>query len=120
MIAEDMKTPNMSRFLRQISKAHPNKYIIMVLDGASTHKSKSLVIPSNVALILLPPYSPELNPSERIWNSLRRDYIANRYFPTLEEAMEQVELGLSEMKSDRAALKSLTCWPWIEEILNAT
>jgi hypothetical protein len=49
MVAEDMKTDNMSLFLAQVSKAHRNNFIIMVVDGASTHKYKSLVIPKNVA-----------------------------------------------------------------------
>jgi transposase len=120
MKAPDMKTPNMSLFLRQVSRAHPNRFVIMVVDGASTHKAKDLVIPGNVALIILPPYSPELNPSERLWNKLRRDYFANHYFATLDEAMEQVDFGLGEMKSTRSALRSLTLWPWIKEIVNAT
>ncbi|MDR2367035.1 MAG: transposase [Deltaproteobacteria bacterium] len=72
MIASDMRTANMSLFLRQVSRAHPNRFVIMVLDGASTHKSKDLVVPSNVSLIILPPYSPELNPTERVWNQLRK------------------------------------------------
>jgi transposase len=92
----------------------------MVLDGASTHKAKALEMPSNVDLIILPPYSPELNPSERLWNSLRRDFMCNRYFETLTEAVDQVKLGLKTMKRDRRALKSLTLWPWIVNISNAT
>jgi transposase len=119
MRATDMKTPNMSLFLKQVSRAHPNKFIVIVLDGASTHKSKSLVVPSNVALIILPPYSPELNPTERIWNQLKKNYFANRYFSTLVEAMDAVDTGLYEMKKHRSKMKSLTFWPWIKEILNA-
>jgi transposase len=108
-----MKTEKMSAFLRQVSRVHPNRFVIMVVDGASSHKAKSLKIPANVALILLPPYSPELNPAERIWNLIRKQYFGNRYFETLGEAMERVECALAEIKSDRKALSSLTCWPWI-------
>lgn len=64
MTADKMNTDNMSRFLTQASQAHQNEFIVMVLDGASSHKSKELKIPNNVSLILLPPYSPELNPAE--------------------------------------------------------
>jgi transposase len=110
----------MSRFLRQVSKAHPNKFVLMAVDGASPHKSNSLVIPSNVYLIVLPPYSPELNPTERIWNILRRDYFANRFFPNLDIAMKQANVGFAQMKANRASLQSLTCWPWITSILKAT
>jgi DDE superfamily endonuclease len=88
-----------------------------LLDGASSHKSKDLVVPNNVALILLPPYSPELNPAEQIWNKLRRDYFANRVFDSLDAATEQAERGLSEMAANKMAMRSLTNWPWISAIL---
>jgi transposase len=119
MFAPNMKTENMSIFLQQVSKAHPNRFVIMVVDGASSHKGKELIILSNIALILLPPYSPELNPTERIWNVVRRDFFANRYFENLDQAIEQADFALSEIKSDRKALKSLTYWPWIDAIFNA-
>ncbi len=69
MTAEKMNTGNMSRFLDQVSKAHPDQFIVMVVDGASSHRSKELEIPKNVSFIRLPPYSPELNPAEQIWNT---------------------------------------------------
>jgi transposase len=120
MRAEDMKTANMSKFLKKVSRKHSGKFVVMVLDGASTHKSKDLIIPSNVSLIILPPYSPELNPTERLWNVLRRDYFANRYFDSLEAAMEQAEKGLKKMQKDKRAISSLTLWDWIIHILKAT
>jgi transposase len=119
MFADNMRTDNISLFLNQVSRAHTNKIVVMVVDGASSHKSQSLIIPNNIKLILLPPYSPELNPQERVWNVLRRDYIANRYFDSLDETMEQLESGLIELKRNRHALHSLTCWPWITEIFSA-
>ena len=76
MTAEKMNTENMSIFLAQVSEAHRDEFIIMVLDGASSHKGKELKLPKNVSLVPLPPYSPELNPAEQIWNTLRRDYFA--------------------------------------------
>jgi len=91
----------------------------MVLDGAPSHKGKELEVPQNVALVFLPPYSPELNPAERIWNALRRDYFANKVFDSLNAATLQAERGLANMACNKAALKSLTDWPWIRDILNA-
>jgi len=83
MTAEKMNTENMSRFLDQVSTSHKDEFILMVLDGASYHRSKELNIPKNVSFIRLPPYSPDLNPAEQIWNILRRDYFANRVFDSL-------------------------------------
>lgn len=117
MTADKMNTDNMSRFLAQASQAHQNEFIVMVFDGASSHKSKELKIPNNVSLILLPPYSPELNPAEQIWNVLRRDHFANRVFDSLDAATEQAERGLSMMAANKSAIRQLTNWPWISAIL---
>lgn len=117
MTAEKMNTENMSRFLAQVSEAHQEEFIVMVLDGASSHKSKDLKIPKNVALVLLPPYSPELNPAEQIWNTLRRDYFANRVFDSLDAATVQAENGLTVMAANKPAMRQLTNWPWISAIL---
>ena len=117
MTAEKMNTENMSRFLDQVSKAHPDQFIVMVVDGASSHRSKELEIPKNVSFIRLPPYSPELNPAEQIWNILRRDYFANRVFDALDAATVQAESGLAEMAANKLAIRQLTNWPWISAIL---
>lgn len=117
MTAEKMNTENMSRFLDQVSKAHPDQFIVMVVDGASSHRSKELEIPKNVSFIRLPPYSPELNPAEQIWNILRRDYFANRVFDALDAATTQAEFGLAEMAANKLAIRQLTNWPWISAIL---
>ncbi len=51
----------------------PGAHAILVLDGAGWHSSKSLVVPENVTLLPLPPYSPELNPVENLWQYLRQN-----------------------------------------------
>ena len=117
MTAEKMNTDNMSRFILQVSEAHRDEFIVMVVDGASSHRSKELNVPENISLIRLPPYSPELNPAEQIWNVLRRDYFANRVFDSLNAATEQAELGLAEMATNKLAIRQLTNWPWISAIL---
>ena len=119
MTAEKMNTENMNRFLDQVRNAHPDEFLIMILDGASSHKAKGLNIPEKMRLIHLPPYSPELNPAERLWNILRRDYFANRVFDSLKSAIDQAETGLAKMAANRSAIRSLTNWPWISDILNA-
>ena len=119
MTSEKMNTDNMSRFLDQVGKAHGQDFMVMVLDGASSHKCKDLVVPENITLVFLPPYSPELNPAELIWNELRRNYFVNKVFDSLNAATLQAENGLARMSSDKKAVKSLTNWPWINAILKA-
>ena len=119
MTSEKMNTDNMNRFLDQVSRAHGQDFMVMVLDGASSHKCKDLKVPENIAMVLLPPYSPELNPAELIWNLLRRDYFANRVFDSLNAATQQAENGLAQIASNIERVKSLTNWPWISAILKA-
>ena len=58
----------MSAHLADIGRhVSPNAHAILVLDGAGWHSSKDLVVPANITLLTLPPYSPELNPVENIW-----------------------------------------------------
>jgi transposase len=48
--------------MAQISAAHRREFILLVRDGTSSHTSKDLIVPENLRLVSLPPYSPELNP----------------------------------------------------------
>lgn len=117
LTTEKMNTENMSRFLYQVSEKYKNEFVVMVVDGASSHRSKDLAVPENISLTRLPPYSPELNPAEQIWNILRRRYFANRVFDSLDAATAQAEFGLAEMAANRLEIRSLTNWLWISDIL---
>jgi transposase len=70
-------------FAREVG-AGPNKYVILVLDRAGWHVSGDLVIPDGVELMFLPPYSPELQPAEKLW-PLTNEPIANEHFETLSD-----------------------------------
>jgi transposase len=119
MTADKMDSETRSKFLKQISHIHKRDFMIMVLDGAPSHKGKKLKITRNIALMFLPSYSPELNPAEHIWNVLRRDYFANKVFDSLNAVTLQAEYGLAKMASNRQSVKRLTSWSWINVILNA-
>jgi len=62
----------------------------MVMDGAGWHKSKDLKVPANFNIIYLPPYSPELNPIERLWLYIKQHTIRNRIYQTLSELEEAI------------------------------
>lgn len=74
---------NFQLFLDEFSKQKPEELKVMVLDNGAFHKAKSLIIPDNIILIFLPPYSPELNPAEKIWAKFKRDF-TNRLFENME------------------------------------
>ena len=64
--------------LDEIASRYPNDNVIMVRDGAGWHKSTNFRLPDNLRLLFLPPYSPELNPQEHLWDELREKHVHNR------------------------------------------
>jgi transposase len=61
----------------------PGAHAVITLDGAGWHKlGGRLVVPPNLSLLHLPPYSPELNPVENVWQFLRQNFLSNRVFDT--------------------------------------
>ncbi len=94
---------NFQIFLDHLSLQNPSELKLMVLDNGAFHKAKSLIIPANIALIFLPPYSPELNPAEKIWAILKRKF-TNRLHHTLDEVSDFIknateDLTLGKVKS---------------------
>lgn len=55
-------------------------HAVLVLDGAGWHGAHALAVPDNITLLPLPPYSPELNPIENVWQYLRQNFLSNRVF----------------------------------------
>lgn len=83
LILPYVNTECMNIFLKNISLQYKCSKLIIVLDGASWHRSVNLAIPANISIIHLPPYSPELNPVERLWNYLKSNTIKNRFYDSL-------------------------------------
>jgi hypothetical protein len=71
------------------AQTFPDSFNILVLDNGALHTAKALRWPPNVAAVFLPPYSPELNPIERLWRDLK-DRLADRVFQSLDELSETV------------------------------
>ena len=81
LLAPNADTGTMNVFLRMLAQElRPGEHAVLILDGAGWHRSKSLVVPGNVTCLLLPPYSPELNPVENLWHYLRSHYLSNRAY----------------------------------------
>lgn len=76
-------------YLDEFSKQRETELKVIVLDNGAFHKAKSLKIPENIILIFLPPYSPELNPAEKIWAKFKRSF-SNQFFKTIEDLTEFV------------------------------
>jgi len=103
----------MGLFLTEVAQRHADEFILMVLDGAGWHKAKRLQIPNNMRLIPLPPWSPQLNPAEHLWDELREKWFANRLWLSMDQVDEQLMIGLSTLEADSQRVASLTGFDWI-------
>jgi len=112
-LSDKMNTAQMAAFLSQVSQAHPQEFLVMVVDGASSHRAKELIVPENVRLISLPGYSPELNPQEHIWDEVREKTFPNLVLDRMAEVVERLKNGMTTLAADAERVRSITAWPWI-------
>ncbi|MCS4139390.1 transposase [Salinibacter ruber] len=97
-------------FLDGFSRRFPQSTNILILDNGRFHKARALSIPENVRLIFLPPYSPELNPIERLWEDLK-GHLAFDLHETLSELKERVSEKLRSYTDE--AVASLTGYQYL-------
>jgi len=70
-------------YLNELSQHRPKELKILIIDNAGFHSTKNIVIPDNIKLINIPPYSPELNPCELIWKYIKQRF-KNQIFPDIQ------------------------------------
>ena len=106
-------------FLKQISLRDPMAVHAVVWDGAGFHpENGDPRIPSNVVVLRQPPYSPELNPVERLWDMLR-DGLCNRSWQSLDDLLEAATRWLKDFWSEPSRVLSLVGDGWIRVQANA-
>lgn len=98
-----VNTESMNFYLEQLSLAYPNDRLVMIMDQAGWHKSAGLIVPDNIEIIYLPPYSPELNPIERLWKYLKNRHIHNRVFTSLQHMLMHMVEAFQTLRDDTVA-----------------
>ncbi len=101
----------MNLFLEELSKNYPDDIIILVLDGASWHRSKALIVPESIQLFYLPPATPEMNPIEQLWSWVRRHGFRNEIFQTLDKVVDRLCDTICSLSF--STVKSITARQWI-------
>lgn len=112
-ILPDMHTTTMTVFLEEISKRHPDREILMIMDGAPCHTSRALAVPENMHCCLLPPYSPECNPSENMWDELREKYFSNNVFKNMTALKRHLITALTNLDTHPEIVQGIAGRPWI-------
>ena len=105
-------------FLKELSESYPDQHLIIVLDGAPSHCSEQINHPENISFLMLPPYSPELDPAERWFQEFRRK-LSNRTFETVALLQEALTQTLVPYWESTALLKRLTGYSWWVEAVEA-
>lgn len=95
----------MNEHLAEISRqVAPGAHAVVTLDGAGWHKpGGKLRVPDNISLLPLPPYSPELNPVENIWQFLRQNHLSNRVYESYEAIVDACCDAWSALIADQTA-----------------
>ena len=93
-----------------------DEHVALVLDGAGWHSSKTLRVPASVTLVPLPPYSPELNPVERVWLHLKTRFLSLRLLNDYKAIVTAASRAWKRLGRDTGRLASLTAYPWIMRI----
>ena len=91
-----------------------NEQAVMVWDGAGFHTSKSLVVPQNITLVQLPPYSPELNPIENLWHYLKSHFWSNRAYANYDALQQAAMDAWRHAVLDQELVKSVCAASYIK------
>ena len=114
LVPPTVSTAAMSRFLAELSaQIAPDAHAVLVLDQAGWHGARALVVPPNLTLVPLPPYSPELNPVERLWLYLRKRYLSHRLLDNHEAVLDACCHDWTALTQERGRSQSLTSYPWL-------
>ena len=106
-------TEAMQLHLDQIGRAiSPGAHAVVVLDGAGWHGATELRPPDNVTLLTLPPYSPELNPAENVWQYLRQNDLSMRVWDTYDDIVETCCHAWNKLIAQPQRIKSIATRHW--------
>jgi transposase len=102
-----------SLFFDELEKAFPARDIVMIFDNAPSHRPKVVRERAHITCVYLPPYSPELNPTERFFEEVRKS-TANQIFKSIEEQEEVIAEAVKRLSADEAGMRQLLGYEWIK------
>jgi transposase len=114
LVLPKLNTANMQVFVDAFAQANPSTFNVVLLDNSAVHTTPRLKLPANVGLLFLPPYSPELNPVERLWQDLRAR-MAWKTFSDLDGLEAELCIQLDHYTPQ--VMQSLSSYPYIRLLL---
>jgi hypothetical protein len=94
----------------------PGVHAMLVLDQAGWHGAKALKVPSNITLVPLPSYSPQLNPLERVWEYVRERFLSHRLYSDYDAVVDAACRAWNRLTAEPGRMLSLCAYPWIQQV----
>ena len=110
IIAPKCNTAWTNAFLEVLSAQFQNDYILLVADCAGWHKSNALIIPANIEITHIPPYTPEMNPIEQIWREIRSVGFKNTLFNSLNNVIDRLCIAINGLSQHTVISISQRAW----------
>ena len=115
LVLPETSTTAMQALLDGFSKAPAaDEHAVMAADQAGWHTALALAVADNVTLVLLPPYSPELNPVERVWLFLRERHPSHRLLAGYDAIVDALCHAWNQLTPER--LNTLTNYPYLSQV----
>ena len=113
LIMPQANTAAMQAHLDAIGRAvAPGAHALLILDKAGWHTTRKLHSPGNITLVPLPPYSPELNAAENIWQYLRQNYLGNRVFANYAAILDACQDAWRRLLAETGRITSIAQRKW--------
>ena len=117
IIMPEVNIEAMEEHLAEISRrVSVGAIALLVLDGAGWHSSPQLKVPDNIVLVPLPPYAPELNPVENVWEFLRANFLSHRVWDTYEAILDACQNAWNKLMEMPERIASLTRRTWAKPV----
>jgi len=111
-------TDAMIVFLNELSAQYSDYKNIIFVDGATWHSTKNIPYYDNIRFIFLPAGSPELNPTEHLWEHIREKYLGNKVFDSLDALENEMVDILVNVSLEHDVIKKLTGFHWLVKNTN--
>jgi len=113
LIMPTSNTASFQVFLQVLASRFARQNILLVLDGAPNHRCGDLNVPGNITLLYLPPYSPELNPTENLWDEIREKIFKNYALKSMDAVRAKLEHAILYLERNPKLVRSITSFPYI-------
>jgi transposase len=102
----------MEIYMKGLSEQYSQYRLILVMDQAAWHRTDNLKKFENIRIIYLPPYSPEVNPAEHLWEHIREKYLRNGSWLSMEVLEDLLEESLRLVEKSKQIIQGVVGFHW--------